>query len=213
MRPRCIRLLVVSALAFGLVPDAPCHAQGLGIGGRFSFIKPNVDSDVDVDVDAKRYFGGHVRAWMSRRFAFELSLDRRTEENEALNLKTQDTPVQASLLLGLGGSAFAPYLLGGYGWYTHRVEAIQDDPVVSSISTRRTGFHAGIGAELRAGRHAAVHVDYRYTFLHFDDDDDDGDAATVAARATSSDGIGIPGSGLLPSHEGSMWTMGLTVYF
>ena len=52
------------------------------------------------------------------------------------------------------------------------------------------------------GKHAGIHGDYRYTFLDFNDDDDEE--------------IGIGGgfvSRLLPGHKGSMWTVGVTVYF
>jgi hypothetical protein len=51
------------------------------------------------------------------------------------------------------------------------------------------------------GKHFGLHGDYRYTFLDFNSDEDEE----------------IPGGGvlgrLLPGHKGSMWTVGLTVYF
>ena len=63
------------------------------------------------------------------------------------------------------------------------------------------GWHAGFGAEIRPNRRIGIHGDYRYTFLDFGDDDDDDD-----------DGGGLIG-GLLPSHNGSMWTVGFSFYF
>jgi hypothetical protein len=144
--------------------------------------------------------GGQIKAWMSTRLGGELSLDRRIKENEANTERVRDYRLQASLLLALARSSFTPYVLGGFGWYTRAVDTIVADEVALTVRTRRTGSHAGIGAELRAGRHAALHGDYRYTFLHFGDD--------PATPATTSGG-----SRFLPSYEGSMWTAGLTIYF
>ena len=53
------------------------------------------------------------------------------------------------------------------------------------------------------GPHAGLHGDYRYTFLDFggdDDDDDDDDDGGLLTR-------------FLPANRGSMWTVGLTLYF
>jgi hypothetical protein len=101
-------------------------------------------------------------------------------------------------------AAIAPYLLGGGGWYTTRIDTLADEETVSTESSRKFGWHGGFGAELRFGRHAAAHADYRYTFLDFGDDEETGSAA-----AAGDEGV----SRFLPSHKGSMWTAGLTVYF
>ena len=53
------------------------------------------------------------------------------------------------------------------GWYTHKVEQLAGKQLIDSTTTRRVGTHAGFGAEMRMGRHAAFHADYRYTFLRF----------------------------------------------
>ncbi|MGH9372429.1 MAG: hypothetical protein ACRD15_12935, partial [Vicinamibacterales bacterium] len=95
---------------------------------------------------------------------------------------------------------------GGGGWYTTQVDTLEDEEVVSSESTRTFGWHGGFGAELRFGRHAAAHADYRYTFLRFGDDVTEGEGAAQAGEETG-------GSRFLPSYKGSMWTAGLTVYF
>jgi hypothetical protein len=194
VRSVCFRLLIVAAV-FASLPAAPCRAQGIGIGGHFSFVK----GDAKSDAPSERFIGGHVRAWLSKRVGAELSLDRRSEENVAMTERVRDSPIQASLLLCLVRSSFSPYVLGGVGWYTHSVDVVVANEVTATTRTRRTGSHAGFGAELRAGRHAALHADYRYTFLHFGDD---------PANTTTSGG-----KGFLPSYEGSMWTAGVTVYF
>jgi hypothetical protein len=183
-----VTLLVLGGL---LVSAAPVGAQGFGIGGRFSWVKP----DVETDVDAVRVVGGQLRL-LSRRVGLELSLDRRSESFELLNEKVTETPIQASLLWRLGSSRVSPFLLGGPGWYRRTVEPI-DGPDDLSVSTTEFGWHAGFGLEILAGRHFGIHGDYRYTFLDFSDDDED---------------EGFIG-GLLPGHRGTMWTLGATVYF
>ena len=67
----------------------------------------------------------------------------------------------------------------------------------------------GFGAEMRLGRHAGLHADYRYTFLHFGADDSLKSGLTSPKHGL----LGASASSFLPSYEGSMWTAGLTVYF
>jgi opacity protein-like surface antigen len=194
--PLLLSTCVLSALA--AVP-APASAQGFGIGGRLAFVK--ADSDTDESV---RFTGGQIRL-TSQRTGLEVSMDRKTQTFDELNEKVKETPIQASLLLFLAGGGFKPYLLAGPGWYNRRVESLDDSE--EPVSTRKFGWHGGFGAEIRMGRHAGLHADYRYTFLSFDDDDDE---ETGAAPATGNDSFI---SRLLPSHDGSMWTVGVTIYF
>ena len=203
-----IRRVLVGIVVFA-VPALPCSAQGIGIGGRFSMIR----GDVQADTSAERFTGGQVRAWLSPRTALEVSIDRRTQSNETLTERVRDYPLQASLLLTPVRSTFAPYVLGGVGWYTHRVEQLADKETVESTTTRRFGSHAGFGAELRMGRHAALHGDYRYTFLRFGDPDPI-DSDTIAGAITQSHlSNKKSGPSFLPSYQGSMWTTGVTIYF
>ena len=179
-------LALVSLLASAL----PVSAQGFGLGARFAWIT----GDDDADVDSVRFFGGQMRL-LSRRFGLELSLDRHSESFEALNQKVTETPIQASLLLRLAGGSVSPFLLGGPGWYRHKVEPL-DGPDELSVSTTEFGWHAGLGLEILPSRHFGIHGDYRYTFLDFGDDDEEG----FVGR-------------LLPGHRGSMFTLGGTIYF
>jgi opacity protein-like surface antigen len=206
MRSMIIRLL--AGLVVAIVPAVPCSAQGIGIGGRFSMVR----GDVDADTSAERFTGGQVRAWLSPRAALEVSLDRRTETNEVLNERVRDYPLQASLLLAPVRSTFSPYVLGGIGWYTHRVEQLAGTETTQSTATRRVGSHAGFGAEIRMGRHAALHADYRYTFLRFGAADPI-TSDTIAGAVAQSHLSNNDGARFLPSYEGSMWTSGLTIYF
>jgi opacity protein-like surface antigen len=178
--------------AFSLFLPAAASAQAFGIGGRMAMIR----GDAQSDASALRFLGGHLRARLSPKSMVELSLDRRRETSADLSERVTDTPVQASLLLFLARSTFSPYVLGGLGWYNHKVDTLAGDDVTATESSRKMGYHAGFGAEILIGRHAGIGADYRYTFVHFGDDDESGIA-----------------SHLRPSYKGSMWTAGFTLYF
>jgi opacity protein-like surface antigen len=180
-----------------LAVAAPAAAQGFGIGGRLAWVK----NDSTAETDSVRFTGGQIRLGLSQRIGVEASLDRHTESFELLNQKVKETPLQVSLLLKLAGGAFQPYLLAGPGWYKRSIEPIEGPPDDLDVSTTEFGWHAGIGAELRMGKHAGLHGDYRYTFLDFNDDEDE-----------EIGGGGVLGR-VLPGHKGSMWTVGVTVYF
>ena len=189
-----LRHILVPVFALGglLTTALPVSAQGFGLGARFAWVR----QDVDVDVDSVRFTGFLMRA-MGGRSGVELSFDRHTEEFELVNQKVIETPIQASLIMRLAGGGFAPYLLGGPGWYKRTIEPIEG-PDDSGDSNTEFGWHAGGGLEILAGRHFGIHGDYRYTFLDFNGDDDEDE--------------GIIG-GLLPGYKGSMWTLGATLYF
>ncbi len=196
--PDCVT--AVGLLVLMSIP-ASAQAQALGIGGRFSLIR----ADAKADVTGQRFTGGQIRAKMSPRTALEVALDMRSETNDALTERTREYPIQASLLLYPVRSVIAPYVLGGGGWYSHKVETLADKKVVASETSRDFGWHAGFGGELRLGQHAGAHADYRYTFLRFGEDED----TPAKAAAEGESGFGR----FLPSYKGSMWTAGLTLYF
>ena len=188
-----IPVVVPAVLAVALfATSSDASAQGLGIGGRMAW----VTADSDADVDSVRFNGGQVRL-VSRRWGLEVSMDRRSEEFEALNQKVVETPIQASLLMKLGARKLSPYLLGGPGWYKRKVQPIEGSDDLD-VQKTEFGWHAGAGLEILAGRHLGLHGDYRYTFLDFGDDDDDDEGII---------------RGLVPGHKGSMWTLGATIYF
>lgn len=186
-----------------LASPAAAQDQSFGIGGRFSLVR----GDVQADATAERFTGGQIRARMSPRTAIEVALDLHTRTNEAATERIRQYPIQASLLLYPLRTVFAPYVLGGGGWYSQRVETLEDNRQIASATSREFGWHAGFGAELKLGRHAGAHADYRYTFLRFGEDDDGG--AAGGAQAEGESGF----SRFLPSYRGSMWTAGLTLYF
>jgi opacity protein-like surface antigen len=178
-----------------LLMAAPCAAQGIGIGGRLSMVRG--DASAVPATAAQRFLGGQIRAHLSPKTSVEISLERRTETG--LTNRVRDYPLQGSLLLSPIHASFSPYLLGGVGWYTHIVDTMAAGQVVSTDSSRKMGYHLGFGAELKVGRHAGVHADYRYTMVHFGD----GTSAGTTGLATR----------FKPSYDGSMWTAGFTFYF
>jgi len=190
-----IRLVFVFCFVLGLplVTALPASAQGFGLGGRLSWVRQDVDV---VDADSVRFLGLHMRA-IGGRAGLELSFDRHTESFELLDQKVVETPIQASLLVRLAQGSFAPYLLGGAGWYRRTIEPLEG-PEDSGDTTTDFGWHAGGGIEILAGRHFGIHGDYRFTFLDFGDDDEEDE--------------GFIG-GFLPGYKGSMWTLGATFYF
>jgi len=194
-RRSALRAAVLSAALFAAPSIA--SAQGFGIGGRMAWVNANTDA---VDVDAVRFTGGQIRM-VSKRLGLEVSMDRHSESFPLLNQKVTETPIQTSLLLRLGSSKVAPFLLGGPGWYKRKIELI-NGPDAADVKTTEFGWHAGAGLEVHAGRHFGIHGDYRFTFLKFGGDNNNGDGGFLGGILPS-----------LPSHRGSQWTLGFTVYF
>ena len=208
-----MRSMISPALICAALLAVPCvaHAQ-IGIGGRISTVR----GDEEAGTTSQRFTGGQIRAGLSGKISVELALDVKTETNEAETLRVRELPFQASLLFFPVRTNFAPFLIGGVGWYSTRVETLDGTEVLDSVTTRRRGYHGGFGAEIRLGNHAGLHADYRYTFLNFDDDDEEEEEGADEEEDTSFLGALNPASAVsrfLPSSEGSMWTVGLTVYF
>ena len=202
--PRLTILLVLSAL---IALPAVASAQ-VGVGIRMASVSGLVTADGTEQPAERWYVGGQLRLRGSRT-GIELSIDRHTTEDPLLGVKTTRTPFQMSLLLFMTKSAIAPYLIGGIGWYSQKIESLNSAAPDVALSTREFGYHLGIGGEVRFGKHAAAHIDYRWTKVHFGNNSNDG---------TSNGGINIPGLGAITdklgiSSDGSMWTTGLTVYF
>ena len=199
MRAPFVCAIASTTLLLAMSGKAAAQGQSFGIGGRIAWVRTDVEL---ADEESRRFFGGQIRARMSPRTAFELSLDVRTETNESETLRVRSMPIQASLLVFPVRSVFSPFFLGGGGWYSQRFETLLGDETIFSETVRDFGWHAGFGAEIKLGNHAGLHGDYRYTFLDFNDDDDDEDNG----------GPPIIGR-FLPGYRGSMWTAGLTFYF
>ena len=191
---------VVAGICLLVGQSRPARAQSLGVGPRFSFVRGDVKAE-----RSTRYSGGLLRMRTSPRTALEVSLDYHL--NESLTERIKDLPIQGSLLMYPVRARLSPYFVGGIGWYSHRVEQLQNKQVLASTKTRTTGYHAGMGTDLWLGRRAALNLDYRYTFIGFGHDEDSEPGA-----------LPVPGTVALQkhmnlSHKGSMWATGVTVYF
>jgi len=194
------KLAIIVSLC--LLAAADAGAQSLGFGARLSFVQPDLLTD-----DTNRVSGVMVRLRTSTKTALELSYDFDTPVAQNLLGETKDSPFQGSLLLYLTRSALAPYLLGGIGWQSETVNTIQNGEVVGSTTSRESRYHAGLGAEVGIGRHAAVHVDYRYIHLGANDDaDSESGAIPIPGLRWIQDKMGL-------SHKATAWTTGVTVYF
>lgn len=193
---------IVVGLCLVMGQASGASAQSLGVGPRVSFIRGDLQAD-----SSTRYSGALLRMRASPKIALELSIDYRNHLNGSLTERIKDYPIQGSLLMYLTRSSLSPYLVTGIGWYSQRVDVLQDNQVLTSTKSRKTGYHAGLGTDMSLGRHATLHVDYRYTFIGFGRNED-----------TEPGVVPLPGLGGLQdrlklSHKGSMWTSGVTVYF
>ena len=200
----CARSLTASALVLGtflMAGVGPAQAQGsLGIGPRLAFVHANADAET-----SERFSGALLRL-PSGRTALEVALDYRSALTGDLLERVTDMPIQGSLLVYPVQARLAPYILGGVGWYSQNVKRFTtagDPTPVDEATTRRIGYHAGFGADLRIHRRVSLHGDYRYTFLDFNSDDPEPATPRFIPFAER----------LKLSHEGSMFTWGAVVYF
>jgi opacity protein-like surface antigen len=196
-----VRLGVTLGALLAMFAGVPAIAQaqgGFGVGPRFTFLRAGDSSE-----GSQRFAGGAVR-FGGGMTALEVGIDfRSTLVGGDITARIKDYPIQASLLVFPVRRTIAPYVFGGLGWYSRRVEVLGPVQPIESETTRKIGYHAGFGAELRVHRHVGLHGDYRYTFLHFGDDDDTGESPSLIPFAER---LGI-------SNEGSAFTWGATFYF
>ena len=189
-----LALLLVPTLGFA-------QDGGIAIGPRLTFVR----GDEASPEGSQRFVGGALRLG-SGRAAIEIAMDYRSDVTGNLTERVKSYPIQGSLLLYPVRARLAPYLLGGIGWYTQKVtrfSAPTGTLIEGEETTRKMGYHAGFGAELRAHRRVGLYGDYRYTMIGFGDDDDSGFLPGW-----------IPGSERLKlSHEGSVFTWGALFYF
>ncbi|HUE86068.1 MAG TPA: outer membrane beta-barrel protein [Vicinamibacterales bacterium] len=199
-----MRTSAIGLLAAVLLAPVPGFAQdggSIGIGPRLTFVRGSADSPDGT----QRFTGGALRMGGGRA-AVELAMDYRSDVTGDLTERIKSYPIQASLLLYPVRARVAPYVLAGVGWYTQQVthfSAPTGTIVVSEETTRRRGYHAGVGAEVRVHRRFGLYGDYRYTRLRFNDEDESSDTPGLIPFAER----------LKLSHEGTMLTWGLAFYF
>ncbi len=187
----------VVSLVVGLV--TPAEAQ-IGIGPRLTFVRGAGGAD-----GSQRFSGGFIR-FGSGKTAVEIAMDYRSGLTGDLTERVRDYPIQASLLVYPVRARISPYLLGGVGWYSQNVERVSGTSPIVQETTRRRGYHAGFGAEVRLARHFGLHGDYRYTLLGFGDDDASDESASTPRLIPFAERLKL-------SHKGSMFAWGATLYF
>ena len=203
-----VRTATGLALLSAVLWPAAAAGQVIGVGPRMSFVQ----SDGAEGVPRDRYAGGALRMKLSPRTAIEAAADWKSTTSEDATVRIRDFPIQGSLLLYPVSASLAPYVIGGIGWYSQTTQAMADGEVLAAQTVRRFGYHGGFGADIRLGRRATLFADYRYRFIRFGEDD------PLPAGENGAGALGIPGLGSLfdtfrMSHEGSMWTGGVTINF
>jgi opacity protein-like surface antigen len=215
------RLAQVTALALALlgVSASGASAQRFGIGARFVSVSgPESPALDDSDSSRTELWGGFIRFHPTNSIGIEASMDYQSTKNEAETARVRNLPIQITGLLIPVKKTFAPFVLGGVGWYKHRVEALERGVTTATASTTDFGYHLGLGAQVKFGSHVAAYVDYRYVWV----DSSGIDGITGALKqAASSTAVGALLTSLADndseessiSRGGSMWTGGLTIYF
>ena len=208
------------ALAFlgGAAPGA--RAQVFGIGARMTSVSgPESPALEDTNSSRTRFTGGFVRLHVAGSLGFEVAMDYQSTTNDAGTARVRNTPIQVSGLLLPIKKSFAPYFLGGIGWYKHKVEALDNGDAVATAYANDFGYHAGGGLQVKFGRHAAIFADYRYVWVDANGVDGFSGLIKTASSLTSVLGLVASMAGADSSNDdgvsrgGSMWTGGLTIYF
>jgi hypothetical protein len=208
--------LALAVLA-GVAGDA--RAQTIGFGARMVSVSgPESPALDNSDSSRTRFAGGFIRLHMVASLGVEVAMDYQSTTNPAETAKIRNMPIQISGMLLPVKKTFAPYVLAGIGWYRHRVEALDNGDAVASVYSTDFGYHTGLGAQVKFGRHAAIFVDYRHVWVDANGIDGitgtlrSADSVTkVVGLLASLAGVGSEESSI--SRGGSMWTGGLTIYF
>ena len=195
------------------------QAQTFGIGARMVSVSgPESPALDDSDSSRTRLWGGYIRFHPLGSLAIEAAMDYQSTTNEAETARIRNMPIQISGMLLPVKKTFAPYVLAGIGWYKHRVEALDRGVTTATAYATDFGYHTGLGAQIKFGRHAAIFVDYRYVWV--DSNGIDGITGALKSAASVTNVVGLLTSLADDSSEessisrgGSMWTGGLTIYF
>jgi opacity protein-like surface antigen len=211
----------VAGLTFAALAGVSGNAQAqtFGLGARMVSVSgPESPALDDSDSSRTRFAGGFVRLHLAASLGVEVAMDYQSTTNDSETARVRNTPIQVSGMLLPVKKTFAPYVLGGIGWYRHRVEALDNGDAVASVYSTDFGYHTGLGAQIRFGGHAAIFVDYRYVWV--DSNGIDGITGALKTAASLTNVVGLLSSFADAGSEessisrgGSMWTGGLTIYF
>jgi hypothetical protein len=204
-----VSALVIGALCLtASLSAAQSGGTGFGIGPRLTFVR----GTGDLPDGSQRFTGAAVRLGGGKT-ALEIAMDFKSGVTGDLTERIKDYPIQGSLLIFPVRSRIAPYLLGGIGWYSQRVQQLgRLSALVQDQTTRKIGYHAGFGGEVRVHKHVGLYGDYRYTFIRFGKDDEN--ISSEPSLGKDAMPFTIPfAERLRMSHEGSMFAWGATFYF
>ncbi len=199
----------VTAAAAVLGLPVPARAQ-MGIGARFAFVSGADSPVLEGTNETKARFAGAFVRLRSGRVGLEASMDYRSMKDATETVAVKSYPLQGSLLYYLSTGGIAPYLIGGIGYYTLRLDEAAAGNLDLNPTGHSVGYHAGAGTEVLLGRRASIFIDYRYTFV---DMPSFGNPSATAAKAALAPALLATGNGLGIDTKGSMWTTGVTIYF
>lgn len=205
---------LMAVLAFGL--PATAAAQIGSIGPRFTVVR----GDLVSATPTSRFIGGSARISMNGLIGLEGALDFRTTWSQDRLARVRETPLQGSVLLFPVRAVIAPYVLAGFGIYTRNFDVLgANGSVTQTAIERKTGIHTGFGAQVRVVKHVAFFVDYRYRFVKFGEEttgSTTSGSTTTTGRSTAVANLlnAVPGlNAIKVSHQGSMWTGGISFVF
>ncbi|PLX31971.1 MAG: hypothetical protein C0600_04205 [Ignavibacteria bacterium] len=189
-----------------LLAQSPPIANTFGVGPRLGWYSSN-DAE-----EGAWFYGLQGRARLGSNVGFELTLEYR--DAELFNAGTLDltrlkadvmyVPITASFMVFIPiGSWFAPYGVGGVGWYytikdyellglgsAEIRQILQDD------NNFEMGYHFGLGLEIQLSQNIAIHGDFRYLFLGTEINSIT-DFTTLDTDTKNSDGIMFSGGLML----------------
>ena len=186
------RPVVVAVLALAVLGGAArgAQAQTFGIGARMVSVSgPESPALSDGDSSRTRLWGGYIRFHPIGSLAIEAAMDYQSSTNAAETARIRNMPIQISGMLLPVKKTFAPYVLAGIGWYKHRVEALDSGVTTATAYATDFGYHTGLGAQIKFGKHAAVFVDYRYVWV--DANGIDGISGALKTAASVHDVVGL----------------------
>lgn len=125
------------------------HYVGLGVGQTF------------LKSDMKRHGDNRIGFDLMYVYTASLSFDFMASLHTHSHKKLDDKVSNTGLALGIKGrfyqyDNFAPFVLGGFGFYLPRVTRMVDGQPLKSDSKLTFGNHLGLGAELKLNRRVTV---------------------------------------------------------
>ena len=200
--PMFTLVFVLLAVCSLLACAAPCAAQGFGIGAPHGHGSRPIGDD-ELDPDAVRFIGGHIRLsrrtrsaskshWIATPRPSSFSTRRSPKHPSRRRSCSSGSRAAVSALPARRPGLVQPQANRPHRWPGGRVD----------LSTHEFGWHAGGGLEVaaRQARRAPRRLPLHLPRLR-------------RRRRRSADRHPAAGSsaGLLPGHKGSMWTVGATL--